>query len=231
MGHEPRFIRPTAPIAERAILVGDPGRALLLAQELIMTPPPMFNHHRGLWGYSGLAKQDGKPLLVQGTGLGAASLNAVVTDLIGLGVERMIRVGSCRAAGSTDAGALVIADNAIGGDGVSLALGQASAADAELVLQLVEALGGSATVGSIASHDLGHLVYGEQTVNPQVMVEGCCAIDMSTASLFATSANHGTSAAAVLVAIRDASTEISEDELERLVKTAGGAAVAALADA
>ena len=36
----------------QAILVGDPGRALLLAQELL-EQPKMSNHARGLWGYSG----------------------------------------------------------------------------------------------------------------------------------------------------------------------------------
>ena len=38
--------------AADAILVGDPGRALLLAQELL-EQPKMSNHARGLWGYSG----------------------------------------------------------------------------------------------------------------------------------------------------------------------------------
>jgi purine-nucleoside phosphorylase len=35
-----------------AILAGDPGRALLLAQELL-EKPKMSNHARGLWGYTG----------------------------------------------------------------------------------------------------------------------------------------------------------------------------------
>ena len=48
----PSRLRPTAPFAADAILVGDPGRALLLAQELL-EEPKMSNHARGLWGYSG----------------------------------------------------------------------------------------------------------------------------------------------------------------------------------
>ena len=48
----PSRLRPTAPIAADAILVGDPGRALLLAQELL-EEPKMSNHARGLWGYTG----------------------------------------------------------------------------------------------------------------------------------------------------------------------------------
>ena len=45
-------LRPNASDAADAILVGDPGRALLLAQELL-EQPKMSNHARGLWGYSG----------------------------------------------------------------------------------------------------------------------------------------------------------------------------------
>jgi purine-nucleoside phosphorylase len=41
-------LRPTAPLAERVLLPGDPGRALALAQ-LLIEQPKMFNHHRGLW--------------------------------------------------------------------------------------------------------------------------------------------------------------------------------------
>ena len=48
----PSRLRPTAPIAAEAILVGDPGRALMLAQELL-EEPKMSNHARGLWGYYG----------------------------------------------------------------------------------------------------------------------------------------------------------------------------------
>ena len=45
-------LRPTAPLAERVLLPGDPGRALALAQSLLQEPR-MFNHNRGLWGYTG----------------------------------------------------------------------------------------------------------------------------------------------------------------------------------
>jgi uridine phosphorylase len=48
----PLHLRPTAALAERVLLPGDPGRALALAQSLL-EKPLMFNHHRGLWGYTG----------------------------------------------------------------------------------------------------------------------------------------------------------------------------------
>ena len=51
---EPIHLHPTAELAERVLLPGDPGRALALAQ-LLLEKPLMFNHHRGLWGYTGAA--------------------------------------------------------------------------------------------------------------------------------------------------------------------------------
>ena len=49
----PVHLHPTAALAPRALLPGDPGRALLLAQ-LLTSEPKMFNHNRGLWGYTGI---------------------------------------------------------------------------------------------------------------------------------------------------------------------------------
>ena len=234
MGHEPRFIRPTAPAADRAIVVGDPGRALTLAQDLIVKPPPMFNHHRGLWGYSGDALHDGGQLVVQGTGLGATSLNAVVTDLIGLGVSRFVRVGSCSSTGWLRAGDLLIAGQAVGLDGVSLALHPDSNtffADSALAARLTSELAGAATVGAVESGDLGHVDLSEgrpsPETNPQAALE-TLATDLATASLFATAATHGAAAAAVLVVVRDAERELTDAETEAAARKAGAAAASAL---
>src|SRR5947209_10357406 len=91
----PIHLQPTAPLAPRVLLPGDPGRALLLAQALL-EQPKMFNHHRGLWGYSGLAG-DGELLTIQSTGMGGPSAAIVMTELIELGARRFIRVGTCGA--------------------------------------------------------------------------------------------------------------------------------------
>src|SRR4051794_41829433 len=65
-------VHPTAPLADRALLPGDPGRALALAQALCDARAKMFNHNRGLWGYTGTAL-DGAPLTIQSTGIGGPS--------------------------------------------------------------------------------------------------------------------------------------------------------------
>ena len=115
-------LRPHAPVAERVLLPGDPGRALRLAQQLI-DGPKMLNHHRGLWGYSGAAA-DGALLTIQSTGLGGPSAAAVVADLIALGARRLVRVGTADAPrGGAAPGELVVAEAVLPGDGASRALG------------------------------------------------------------------------------------------------------------
>ena len=116
-------LHPTAPLAERVLLPGDPGRALALAQALL-SEPRMFNHNRGLWGYTGAAA-DGEPLTIQATGMGGPSAAIVLSELIALGAAprdprrhlRRARAGARRSA------SCVIAREAICADGTSRALG------------------------------------------------------------------------------------------------------------
>lgn len=118
----PFHLIPTAELAPRALLPGDPGRALMLAQ-LLLEGPRMFNHARGLWGYTGTAS-DGEPLTIQSTGIGGASTAAVLEDLHELGLEVAIRAGTCRAEGPEPAlGTVLVVGRAHAQDGVSTAAG------------------------------------------------------------------------------------------------------------
>ena len=151
----PVHIHPTAPLARRALLPGDPGRALLLAQ-LLTSEPKMFNHNRGLWGYTGTAA-DGEPLTIQSTGMGGPSAAIVLEELCELGLEEAIRVGTCGALDAALAlGDLVIAQAALACDGTSRALGAGErvAADAGLVAALSAAAGPAARIGAVATSDL-----------------------------------------------------------------------------
>jgi uridine phosphorylase len=158
----PVHIHPTAALAPRALLPGDPGRALALAQ-LVLSEPKMFNHNRGLWGYTGEAA-DGGLLTIQSTGMGGPSAAIVLEELCDLGLERAIRVGTCGALdGELRHGDLVIAAAAIASDGASRALGAGDrvAADAELVRALQAAAAGDGAAdgaavrtGLIATSDL-----------------------------------------------------------------------------
>src|SRR3954452_23907691 len=89
-------VHPTGPLADRALLPGDPGRALALAQALCDAPAKMFNHNRGLWGYTGTAL-DGAPLTIQSTGISGPSAGVVVEELCNLGRFCATRVPTCTA--------------------------------------------------------------------------------------------------------------------------------------
>lgn len=122
MSHTPIHLRPAADLAERVLLPGDPHRALHVAQKLL-EKPLMFNHHRGLWGYTGTAR-DGALLTIQATGMGGPSAAIVVEELIGLGATTLLRIGTCGAlADGLELGSIVAAEAALAADGTSRALG------------------------------------------------------------------------------------------------------------
>src|SRR4051812_50120357 len=91
-------VHPTAPLADRALLPGDPGRALALAQALCDAPAKMFNHNRGLWGYTGTAL-DGAPLTIQSTGIGGPGAAGVVGGGWGPGPRGAVPGGAGTALG------------------------------------------------------------------------------------------------------------------------------------
>ncbi len=171
------------------LLPGDPGRALALAQELLREPR-MFNHNRGLWGYSGLAA-DGEPLTIQSTGIGGPSAAIVLEELIALGVRRAIRVGT---AGALDAalalGELLVVERAIGADGTSRALGAAEHVDADRgLLAALRRCAPHARSATIVSSDLFYEA-GEPRLR-RWHAQGALAVEMECAALFALGALRG----------------------------------------
>jgi DeoD family purine-nucleoside phosphorylase len=193
----PVHIRPTAPLAPRALLPGDPGRALALAQ-LVLSEPKMFNHNRGLWGYTGTAA-DGEQLTIQSTGMGGPSAAIVLEELCDLGLRSAIRVGTCGAlAGRLALGDLVIADAAIAADGASRALGAGErvAADPELVRTLRAAAGARARVGVVASADL---FYERERTRTRAWTQaGALAVEMEAATLLRVAELRGIRAGCLL---------------------------------
>jgi len=242
MSHsDPIHLHPTAPLAERVLLPGDPGRALALAQALLVEPR-MFNHHRGLWGYTGAAP-DGQPLTIQATGMGGPSAAIVLSELIALGARRAIRVGTCGAlVGELALGELVIAREAICADGTSRALGagERATADPALAEQLMLAAP-AAHVGTIVTVDLFYESDRRGSAEPDgethdalaVETHGALAVEMEAAALFALGANAGIAVACMLAVSDtfDASggrERIDEQTLLGAAETMGAAAIAAL---
>jgi DeoD family purine-nucleoside phosphorylase len=197
---EPIHLRPTAELAERVLLPGDPGRALMLAQ-LLLQKPLMFNHHRGLWGYSGEAA-DGELLSIQSTGMGGPSAAIVLHELALLGARRAIRVGTCGALGGELAlGELVLAREAIAADGTSRALGAGArvAGDPQLTAALAAAPSAAHrhADATIVSTDLFYEPRRER--EQQWRKQGAVAVEMEAATLFAAGARAGLAVACVLV--------------------------------
>jgi uridine phosphorylase len=201
---EPVHLHPTAELAERVLLPGDPGRALLLAQALL-DAPRMFNHHRGLWGYTGAAA-DGEPLTIQATGMGGPSAAIVVRELVELGARRLVRVGTCGSlAAEVRLGAIVVATEAIATDGTSRALGAGErvAPDAGLLRALREA-NPDAAAGPVATVDL----FYDAPPPP----DGALAVEMEAATIFQLGHRLGVEAACVL----GVSDELAGGERRRL---------------
>ena len=216
----PARLRPTAPIAADAILVGDPGRALLLAQELLERPK-MSNHARGLWGYFGQTAE-GRDLTIQSTGIGGPSAALILGDLAKLGVRRAIRVGTCVALDqSFAAGGLIVVGEAIAEGGSAGAHGLSAGAsvipDASLTERLRRALDGGAEGKRVASVDAHPAELRPQT--------GVGAADMQTAPLLARARALEIAAAAVLIVTeRSGSDSLGEETLKNAERRAGRAA-------
>ena len=208
---EIHHLRPTAEIAPTALLPGDPGRALAVAQELL-DRPLMANHARGLWGYSGVTAA-GAGLTIQSTGLGGPSLAIVVTELARLGLRSAVRLGTCRAVRDDLApGDPVIVGTAIPGDGASRELG----ADATLMPdpELTEGLSedGARPVLAVASTDL-HYHPAPQSVLVNAEHSDVSAVDLASATLLTLGPRLGLRVAAALVVVEAVGGGRADDEL------------------
>ena len=194
MTRAPIHLRPTAPLADRVLLPGDPGRALMLAQELLFEPK-MSNHARGLWGYTGGAA-GGRDLTIQSTGMGGPSAAVVLGDLAELGVRRAVRIGTCTAlAGSVRPGALLVVSEARALPPRSGGEGDSARPDPELTEALAGEIGEEGRLASIASLDTLRMDMGAGEL-PDGTAE---AADMQTAALLGAGRELGVALAAVLV--------------------------------
>jgi uridine phosphorylase len=192
----PIHLKPNAPVAERALLPGDPGRALRLAQHLLATPLQVLNTNRGLWGYTGTAA-DGAALTIQSTGMGGPSTAIVAEELIALGARRLVRVGTCGALVDGFAlGDLLVVGEALCEDGASRALGAGplAAADPGLRDALTRRAGEPVLVAS------ADLFYDPDPARAERWAAaGAVAVEMEAAALFTVARRHGVAAACLLV--------------------------------
>jgi uridine phosphorylase len=213
---ETLHLNPAAAFQPNVLLPGDPARAMAIATKQL-TEPRMFNHRRGLWGYSG-ETPDGTGFLVQATGMGGPSAAIVCEELADLGAEVFVRVGTCAAIDPSVAlGELVVVTESIGDDGTSAALGAPTraAADvelAELLLEQVTAIGHPSHAGASATVDLFYDP-GADARYARLVAEGALTIEMEAATVFAVGARRGVRSACLL-AVTD--TLYEDDDRARL---------------
>ncbi len=213
----PNRLRPVASVAADAILVGDPGRALMLAQ-VLLEQPKMSNHARGLWGYTGQTPA-GDGLTIQATGIGGPSAAVVLTDLAELGVRRAIRVGTCTAlAPHLSPGDLIDVSEAHAWGGPGGGGGGVIPPDPALSARLSEALDADGQAGIVASLDTLHAGGGPAPVDVGE------AADMQTAAVLAQGKALGVAAAAVLIVTESASGEQLDAEEEQAAAERAGTA-------
>ena len=219
----PARLRPKGPLAAAAILVGDPGRSLLLAQELL-EEPKMSNHARGLWGYSGRTASGGE-LTIQATGMGGPSAALVMADLAELGVRRAVRVGTC--ASFARLGELLLPTEAVAGGGSAASFGLDPGAavppDPELLERLRRELGGDSRDTEVASLDT-------MPATAANIPSGVVATDMQTVAVLARGRELGIAAAAVLIVSEGDGGALPDGALESAAIRAGKAAARALSN-
>jgi purine-nucleoside phosphorylase len=227
---QPIHLSPSAELAERVLLPGDPQRALTMAQALLDSPR-MFNARRGLWGYTGTAP-DGGQVTIQATGMGGPSAAIVVEELLDLGARTLIRTGTCGALDpARELGELVTAREVLAADGASRALGggERLLPDASLTDALRRAGGGDAVTA--VTTDLFY--EARPGVQDEWRRAGAEVVEMEAAAVLAVAGGRGARVGCLLLVsdvLADESRRrrLGQDELEAGARRLGEVALAAL---
>jgi DeoD family purine-nucleoside phosphorylase len=174
--------------APTVIIPGDPIRATKIAARFDggLENTRQVNANRGLVGYTGTVQ--GVPVSVQVTMMGSPTTGIVVEELLMLGVETLIRVGTTGAFGSAEIGDVIVPMASVGWTGHAAVIGggepTAPTADLGVLLALrdaAQAAGLTAHVGPIVT---GDVFYGDELPIHRWGRRGYLSVEMETATLF-----------------------------------------------
>ena len=188
--------------AEVVLMPGDPLRAKFIA-DTYLDDVRQVNDVRNMLGFTGT--YEGKPVSVQGSGMGVPSLSIYATELIReFGVKKIVRVGSCGAiVDGLDLGDVVFGMAAGTDSIVNRARVQgrdfAAAADWNLLRSCVESAeagGISAKVGRLFTSDFFYDPAGDSTFD-MLARWGFMAVEMEAAGLYGVAIENGAAALAV----------------------------------
>jgi 5'-methylthioadenosine phosphorylase/purine-nucleoside phosphorylase len=210
--------------ADACLLPGDPLRAKYIA-ETYLDEVRQVNAERGLLGFTGA--WEGKPVSVQGTGMGCPSATIVFEELIQLGVTRLLRVGTCGGLQADHAlGDMIVALSAVAADATATHLvggePHCPTASWELIHEAVHVAkerGEKLRVGPIVSSDLFYNPDGGQY--ERWSKRGILAVEMEAAALFTLGALRGVHSGCLLtvsdIVVEGEFVRISDDELRAAV--------------
>ena len=216
--------------AEAVLLPGDPLRAKYIA-DTYLENVQQVNGERGLLGFTGT--WEGKPVSVQGTGMGCPGATIVFEELIQLGCKRLMRVGTCGGLQPHHAlGDLIVALTAVPADATARHLvggePHCPTASWDLVHGAVHAakeLGQPMHVGAVATSDVFYNPDAGQL--ERWSSRGVLGVEMEAAALFTVAAIggigkvegiHGGCLLTVSdIVVEGAFTRITDDELRAAV--------------
>jgi DeoD family purine-nucleoside phosphorylase len=210
--------------ADAVLLPGDPLRAKYIA-EIYLDEVTERNSERGLLGYTGT--YGGRPVSVQGTGMGCPGATIVFEELIQLGCKRLIRVGTCGGLQPQHAlGDLIVALTAVPADSTASHLVDdephcptASWSLVHEAVHLAKHRDEHLHVGPIVSTDLFY--NPKQGQYERWSQRGVLAVEMEAAALFTVGALRGVESACFLtvsdIVVEGVFTRISDEELKAAV--------------
>jgi DeoD family purine-nucleoside phosphorylase len=180
--------------ADAVLLPGDPLRAKYIA-DTYLDDVKQVNSERGLLGFTG--RWEGKPVSVQGTGMGCPGATIVFEELIQLGCTKLMRVGTCGGLQAHHAlGDLIVALTAVPADSTAMHLVNGEphcpTASWQLIHGAVHAakeMGQPMHVGPIVSSDLFYNPSEGQY--ERWSQRGVLAVEMEAAALFTVAAVGG----------------------------------------
>jgi DeoD family purine-nucleoside phosphorylase len=180
--------------AAAVLLPGDPLRAKYIA-DTYLDDVTQVNGERGLLGFTGT--WEGKPVSVQGTGMGCPGAAIVFEELIQLGCKKLMRVGTCGGLQPHHAlGDLIVALTAVPADQTAMHLvggePHCPTASWELIHGAVHAakeIGQPMHVGPIVSSDLFYNPNEGQY--ERWSRRGVLGVEMEAAALFTVAALGG----------------------------------------
>lgn len=186
--------------AKYAILPGDPARVDRIREYLEDVKEIAYNReHKSISGsYKGVR------VMAVSTGMGGASTGIAVEELHNIGVEAMIRIGSCGALQrDIHMGDLLLIHGAVRDDGASKAYVESiypAVPDTGLLMCMIEAacgLGLSYRVGKCRSHD-SFYTDKENEIDNYWHKMGILGADMETAALFTIGGLRGVKTGSIL---------------------------------